>query len=634
MFNKIIKILIIMMLLAGAVTPVSAFSNPINDLGDWISGILTGVQPLTVPIVGSVQVSCADGSTSCKYYGENWHIQTSVIANNQHLVFTLPAGTKWTDSSGTTTSGSTVKFTLTPVNAFQKQRVSPIDKTYLTCWFIACGWAKPIPGYQVAGYSYKEVSINAKIESVYGVNNAPLVYNYASNPTYSMSDGKYTMQFSPSYIVDWGIDMGASSLVYVDDGFGTGNYISFSSSAFYVAHQATEYELYYGGGDLSKRPTNWREYLAYMKSQHGLVQYHFPSGTTLKVTDSNTMVSLEYPYGAVGIVGEILIPKAMATSVTVEIDDGIPQIGTVTVSPNPFTLGSGYITVTVPVQNVGTSSDNFKMTIDQSFGIVSYISNGGTINKGGSAIYSAKITPTVTTSQVPSFTIFVEATGSHEVTSVVKTVNLVASSTTDPKQWVAITTLDPDGKQLPTAPILQNGVQIGTGFKRVELVYGTYEFSTNNVSNPTLFAPNPAVITLSGGAEREVPLKFDTKPQEDDYTWIFWSILVGILLILSWRFGIINRIIANPIITIPIVIIVAAIFLFFNPDIVKSISTLSVVLLYSIVLSLLVVIILAIPLPFIFFNPYIFVGTTLILTLFFMRLMTVIMEVLAIFGIK
>ena len=556
--RKFIGILLILMLM---VTPASA--SVLDDVNLWIDdgikSIVGNLRTLSVPITGSVYVTCSSENPNCKYEGDNWYIQTTTIASNQHLVFTLPSGTKWTDDSTITTTGSTVKFTLTPVSAFQKQRVASIDKTYLTCWLVACGWAKPIPGYQVAGYSYKEVSINAKIESAYGVNNAPLTYNYASNPTYSMSDGKYTMQFSPSYLVDWGIDMGASSLVFVDDGFGIGNYIAFSSSAFYSAHQATENELYYGGGDLSKRPTNWREYLAYMKSQHGLIQYQLPKGTTLKITDSNTMVSLEYPYGAVGIVGEILIPKAMATSVSVQIDDGKPQIdgGSISVSPNPFNLGSGYITVTVPVKNTGTSADNFEMYIQQSFGIVSYVSNGGTIAAGSSATYSAKITPTVTSAQCPSFTITVEAMGSHEKDVETKTVCLVASSYTL-KQWVAITTFDPDGKQLPTAPILQNGVQIGTGFKRVELPYGTYEFSTNNISNPILYAPNPAIITLNGGAEREISLKFDTKPQSDDYTWIFWLFVIGIFVAIIYVSGLWRHIpiLLNPAIIIPLLYLI------------------------------------------------------------------------------
>jgi len=643
MFNKLIKILIIMMLLAGAVTPVSASSNPINDLGEWISGILTGVQPLTVPIIGTVSVSCADGSTTCKYYGDNWHIQTNTLANRQNLVFTLPAGTKLinkTDNS-VTTAGTTVKFTLTPNSAMQVQPVATMNRDYTTCYpFGLCFWLTKtkIPGYQVSSYAYKQVFVDTRLESARGSISKTLgPINYLNQPQFSMTDGVDIMYFRPSYMVDWGLDLGTTSLIYVDNGYG--DLIAFSSASFYSALDSTELALtlYPQFG-----PTNWIEYLAYMKLHYGLIEYNlaskFSTGVVVKLSSNRDAVIVDYPYGTVGINGEMLIPKNMASSVTAQLDYGKPQIGTITRVPEPFTIGSNYITVTVPVTNIGSSADTFTLSLNQNIGTLTFGKRGSLIAQGSNDVYTVMIHPTTVVPQSYTFGVIVQAGGSGEIATKTITGTLIGGNP-EQKQWVTVTAYMPDGvTKISTAPIKQDGAQIGTGQVRVELSYpGNYVFTTENqtIAGITYYKPTPAEVTLNGGAERFINLPFSLTPDpETDQTWIFWAILAVSLMLLAWRFGIHTMIMANPIIVIPIVIVVAAIFLFFNPDVVEAISSLSILTLYSIMLALLVVVLLAIPLPFIFFNPYIFAGTTIVLTLFFIRIMSVIIELLAKFGIK
>ena len=546
--KKLIIFSLILMLAA------TASASPIDDVRSWLRDY---ANPLSIPTIGTVTVSCDNGAT-CGYAGDNWHITTNTIGSNQNLAITLPAGKSWTDRATNTvaTTQSEVKLTISPLKATDSVPVRAIPLTYRTCWLGSfCGSPTPIPGFEPSdAYSITRVYYQFTLEDTKGSYTKDLQFDYNNQQAVFISDGTSTARFTPTFQINTGYKIALTSVVFLDNGFGT--YKAYTATSFITARTATENDIQWNIGGL---PGSWLEYIEYMKKK-GLQE-----ATSLSPEITNQEATVDYPGGTVGLQGELLIPKAMANTVTVRMDYGKPELSPISASPDPWTIGQGAIHLRVYVKNIGDSSDNFRVGITQNVGTISAVTDFARIEKGATAGFEFILTPTVNTPQRMVITATATAQGSNAVASVQKTIEAVTPpqdcgifGCSSKTQKVIVTVLGDDRNIISNAPIWQNSVQVSSnGRYEKDLILGTYEFKTDNRTNPGLIASTPISIKLSGGDTETVYLYLTSQPVGEDMTWIFWLILSLIVAVVLIKGGIAQTVLKSPVLLVVVVILIA-----------------------------------------------------------------------------
>lgn len=371
-----------------------------------------------VPYVGTVTVSCENGAT-CGYAGDNWHISTDILSANQNLRLTLPVKTTYTIGNDVMTTNSEVALTIKPNRAEITKALDPITDKYMTCYYILCSYTYAIPGYKPSGASsYKTIFYDVVLESNGATYLKSMAFNYINQGEMTIQDGLGNQaRLTPRYVIDTGYNYELAGIVYLDDG--TGKYRGYFQNSYdnAIAKAKSSY------GMTGRYPVTWNDYLTILK-EYGLKEVTDIGNPTIY----NNAVTINYPGGSVGITGELLIPKAMANTITVRINEGQPRIDSMTLNPPTITASTTSTLVTVRVTNIGSSDDWFTMGIDQTIGDVNYLVNRLYINKGTQGTFTATVRPNGQNAINTPIKAVITASGSYKSASETKILEVLANN--------------------------------------------------------------------------------------------------------------------------------------------------------------------------------------------------------------
>ena len=561
--RKFIGVLLVLMLV---VAPVSA--SVLDDVNLWIDNgiksIISNLPKLSIANIGTVFVTCSSENPSCSYSGENWHITTNILSSNQILQITLPKGTTWTDSQTKVkaTTGSDVILKIIPDKAVIRKSVSKTTLTYRACetlWGTVCASVYPINGYEPSGAtSYKEVYYRVELISggqTYGVDKK---YSYNNLEGFFISDNKGNQaRLTPSYMIDSGYNIELSNIVYLDNGY-TG-YDAFFQNTYKPSVDYVNKYIYESGS-----PKNWLDFLNAMKSKGGL---RIVDDISPNVVNSEAVI--EYPGGTVGLQGELLIPKAMATTITVQMEEGKPRVDSFTLSPSTWTIGQGVVSMEVKFTNIGQSPDWFTIGITPtSVGVLNYVQDRVYVQPNTQGTFTVRLTPTATSDSTTDIVAIVTASSTFftdRKVATLKTVKPVEDcgifGCTVKTQKVVIKAVNEQGSVLSNALIFVDGRQESqNGYFEKDMVLGKHYATTDNSTNKNLYAPTQLNFELKGGGIQTYELRFTTTPQDDgnDMTWIFWLFVIGVFIAIIYVSGLWKYIpiLLNPAIIIPLLYLI------------------------------------------------------------------------------
>lgn len=120
----------------------------------------------------------------------------------------------------------------------------------------------------------------------------------------------------------------------------------------------------------------------------------------------------------------------------------------------------------------------------------------------------------------------------------------------------------PDNNILSNAEIYIGDELKGKGKASAVLSKGEYSIYSKDISG--FYAPTPDTISMNGMDKTEY-LYFKTVPQtakdtELDFSWMFWIVIGGIIIVLVWKSGYLNAIIMNPTAIIPMVLLIIILY--------------------------------------------------------------------------
>ncbi|NJD54545.1 MAG: hypothetical protein FIB07_17000 [Candidatus Methanoperedens sp.] len=572
--NKKIPIILIISLI---MLPSTALAAPIDDilhtLNQVVDKVKSSAQSMSLPGVGSITVTCDQGAT-CGQSGENWLVTMNSMDTTQTIDLKLPEGTKSITGDIEVTTQGTVT-----IEVRSKAPIQTIPVIYNSNYryTVRDGSLETMNTYSASVYDRSQmssvISTNYDIQLLSATGNSAVMsrsYDYRNPQPIYLYDGARNMAtITPSHQTSGGFVTDTASVVFVDNGYGSTEAFDKVEFQRYLDKVTSEDVQYIYPWQFSSAPNNWAEFLSKMKSK-GLNQFQ---QTDMPITRSGSNVILTYPIGSIGTKLQAVIPKAMALSITVRQHWGQPRIDSATLSPERISLGQGQQTLTVKVTNLG-SSDVIGVGVIVNGDQVQSVVNSLTLAKDQQGTYTFYLQPTMTIADGSSanavISIIATAGGSGLQDKTTLTQIVQGKPRTDcgwfgncptTTQKVSVTAYNVDGKStLSNAPIFKNGVQIGNGHAEVDLPYGEYAFTTNNNSNPTLYAPSEVKVTLSGGETKVVSLYFTTEPQGEtvDLTWIIELLVGGIVLFWAWKSGLLRQIFSSPagILTAALVLVV------------------------------------------------------------------------------
>lgn len=539
--KQLIVGLIIVLMLAN--TGSASIIDDINIAIDTgIKSVLKNILSLAIPGIGSVNISCGTGQMTCAYSGEYWHITTNTMTNEQILQMTLPEGTIWKNeqTGETATTGSNVILKIIPDAAVIKKSVIP----YSYSWKCLLGFKTCYPpansAYQPSGASSeKEIYYTVELTSLDTKYTKSQMYSYANQGIVEMTDNQGNKAIlTPSYVISSGHNIELAGIIYLDNGYGV--YRPYFDSTFQTALNA--YTNY---------PEDYLGFITEMKKR-GLTEVS-DIGQPIKNAAGNQF-TITYPGGSVGLQSELLISKAMASTVTAQMNQGKPQIDKMDFSPSEWNAGvpNQIIGITIFVTNVGTSTDWFTCTLDTGIGSINYIKNRIQIDAGKSNYCSIQLTP----SGSSSLAITARVTSTLGTVSMTKILNHVAAPTGCGilgneicKQRVQVTAYKlPEKVRISNAKIFLDNAQVSdNGYYEGDVVYGNHVFTSDNVTiNGILYyPPTPYEVNLQGGATKVIDLDFSTTPDDsdlNDYSWLLWPGLIVLLVIILYITGLYKNI--------------------------------------------------------------------------------------------
>jgi len=552
--RKFIGILLILMLV---VVPVSA--SVIDDMNLWIDNgigaVLKSIKTLSLPTYSTITVRCDEGAT-CSQSGENWAVSMNTLQNAQTLRMTLPSGTKQIVGDVEVTTQGTVTIEIRDKPPIETVPVYQTSMMYVMRTGVL--WLQeefPVPAYERSGVS-SVITTNYDVQLIAPLGNSQILsksYDYRNPSTIYLKDGAgNTATITPEHQVSGGYIVSIASVIFADNGYGT--YQMYDKVDFLKYLEQVNYDVRMTLTPWAP-PHTWVEFLGLMKTKGLRVWEDVPvvkSGT-------NNMI-LTYPAGSVGTRLQAIIPKKMALTLEVIQHYGEPEIVSTDLSPSTIAVGQGYQTLTVKVINKG-SEDTISVSLPYINGMsVTNVINSLIIAKDRTGTFVFYLTPTLSASN-PSLPIRILVTAHGSGIQTEKTIysNVQVLPPDVKTQDMIITAYGTDKVAiLSNAPLFVNGQQAGIGSVRVNKPLGTYMVTTNNNSNPTLYAPTPLEVVLSGGEPKEVKLYFSSTPQSDDYTWIFWLFVIGIFVAIIYVSGLWRHIpiLLNPAIIIPLLYLI------------------------------------------------------------------------------
>lgn len=531
-------LLVLVMVNVGSASIIDDINIAIDN---GIKSVVNNLKTLALPGVGTVTITCGDGKLTCAYSGDYWHVTTNILTNEQILQMTLPEGTVWTDAQGTkATTGSSVVLKIIPDHAVIKKAVIP----YSYSWKCLLGWKTCYPpansAYQPAGASSeKEIYYTVKLTSQGVEYTKSQMYSYSNQGIVELTDNQGNKAvLSPSYVISSGHNIELAGIIYLDNGYGV--YRPYLDSTFQAA--LNSYTNY---------PEDYLGFITEMKNR-GLVEVT-DIGQPVKNALGNEF-TITYPGGSVGLKSEMLISKGMASTVTVQMNQGKPQIDKMDFSPTEWNAGvpNQIIGITVFVTNIGTSTDWFTCTLDSGIGSINYINNRVQIEAGKTNYCSIQLTP----SGSSSLPITARVTSTLGTTSMTKTLERIAApigcgifGTDVCKQRVQVTAYKlPEKVRISNAIIKLDHLQVSdNGYYEGDVVYGDHVFTSENVTvNGVLYyPPTPYSVNLQGGTTKVIDLDFSTTPagsDTNDYSWLLWPALIVILVIILYATGLYKNI--------------------------------------------------------------------------------------------
>lgn len=536
--TDIIPALIIAILLFAAVPASASWLDDANSaIGNTIQKVAQTAKTLSLPGVGSITVRCNTGAT-CAQQGDNWVIAMTSMSNDQTIDMELQPGITSISGTSELTTGSSVTIEVTEKAPIQSV---PVSLNTINQFRLRNGILGAMVGYPVSAYERSSLSSTIITNYVVVLKTAdtitapiPMSYDYRDPQTIYLKDNiGNTATVSPSHQVSGGITTDVSSVFFVDNGYGT--YEAFDKVNFKIYLDKVNGEVQWANPlALDQLPQNWAQFLARMKTL-GLVQF---TDLPLRLSGTNNII-MTYPVGSVGTQLQAVIPKAMAKTITVVQNWGDPVIDSATLSPQSIAKGQGVATLTVKVTNKGTS-DTINVNAVVNGATVTAVVNSMRLAQGAQGTFTFMVNPMVSISSDVSISVIATAGGSgfQDTRTVVLTVTVPTPGATT--QRVIVKAYTPDGAILSSAPIIKNGLQAGKGSYDDTLPLGKYVFTTDNVSNPKLYAPTSQEVTLTGGEPKIVSLTFSTVPQGDiiDLTWLFWLVLVIVIVYIIYHFNI------------------------------------------------------------------------------------------------
>ncbi|MDD3840114.1 MAG: hypothetical protein PHP06_06015 [Clostridia bacterium] len=558
-----IQIFMIAMLLFAV--PASASVDDVNGwIGNTIKTISQAAQKLSLPSYGSITIKCNSGAV-CAQEGENWIIAMSAMSNAQTFDLELQPGIK--SVSGTTefTTGASVRIQVTEKAPIQTVPVTlnSDNKYILRTGFMASMVSYPVKAYERSGISSTITTNYEIVLNTADTTTAPITksYDYRQPQAIYLKDNLGNIAtITPSHQVSGGITTDVSGVFFVDNGYGSIEAFDKVNFKNYLDKVNTEVQ-FVSPWDTGKLPMDWAQFLARMKAL-GLLQY---TDLSLSLSGTNNII-ISYPVGSVGTQLQAVIPKAMAKTITVIQNWGDPLIDSATLSPQSITKGQGFATLTVMVTNRG-STDTINVAAIVNGATVTAVTNSLRLSQGQQGTFIFSLNPTVSVDSSTVVTIIATAGGSgyQAKKDVILTIKVPSATNPPTTQKIIVKTLSPDGEVISNAPIFKNGVQMGIGQYEDTIPLGRYVFTTNNISNPKLFAPTQRDITLTGGEPQTVNLFFSYLPQQDpiDMTWIFWGALALVVGFIMFKQGIFASLAKNPLQLIVIIILLFVLYMMY-----------------------------------------------------------------------